>query len=226
MAPQFDLTTARATQASHDTAVDVLQSSPFLRLPAELRNKIYRSLLIFDCALLPNFKVPEWYQYRSRATQYIDAKILRVNRQIYNEARDVLIKGNEFVYMEDHDFKNPEKYPQGSIHNAGTFQDAPKVRATFGSSGWNNEMYADCFELLAKNPNLIGLHITFDCLVPVHVEACRKALSLLEKVKVRDKVVLHFKPRIHYKNSQPTQAKRQKEFIETLKVLEKKMLEN
>ncbi|KAE9964104.1 hypothetical protein BLS_008652 [Venturia inaequalis] len=225
MAPQSDLTTTRARQASHDTAVDVLQSFPFLKLPAELRNKIYRSLLIFDCALVPKFEAPEWYQHRSRKPQYVVTKILRVNRQIYNEARDVLVKGNEFVYMEDHDFKNPETYLQGSIHNPGTLQDAPKIRATFGSSGWNNEMYADCFELLAKNPNLISLHITFDRVALVHVEACQ-ALSLLEKVKVRDKVVLHFKPRIHYTNFQSTQAKKQMEFIETLKVLEKKMLEN
>lgn len=230
MAPQSDLTTTRATQASHDTAVDVLQSFPFLKLPAELRNKIYRSLLIFDCTLTP-FRPYKQYNF-TRKLRQIDVTIIRVNKQIYSEARDIWLKENEFEYQEIYDrFKVGRRGGRGllirrrdqqrSIGGLNVLKNASRIRAIFG----RNDMIVDFVEILVNNQNLTHLKINFRFMSMDVLMACKKALPRLEKVQVQDEVFFDFAPTLKFRNRSEPYKKKQSDFESYLSALMEKMLE-
>jgi hypothetical protein len=87
------------------------QRSPLLRIPRELRDKIYRYILVTSRPLtyasgdvikqirfnLENFRcsLPE----RDYLDKIIDTRILQVNKQIFTESQEVLLKENAFKLM-------------------------------------------------------------------------------------------------------------------------------
>jgi hypothetical protein len=78
--------------------IDV-KAFPFLSLPAELRNKIYKLLL---CSFVePTTSLYEKFNCRMRtiSTGSIDTAILRTSTQVHREAYDVMVKTNRLVQV-------------------------------------------------------------------------------------------------------------------------------
>jgi hypothetical protein len=75
----------------------------FLHLPAEVRYTIYRELLCSftfeDNALARLLRQPGAKADLNQAIQPFHTSILRVNREIYQEAYDAMIKTNQFIYV-------------------------------------------------------------------------------------------------------------------------------
>ncbi|KAK6357707.1 hypothetical protein TWF718_002016 [Orbilia javanica] len=70
-------------------------NSPFLNVPLEIRNQIYRYLVIFNISPIP--KRPKEGNYYARFQKpALDVSILRVNQQIHDEAAKVLYSENIF----------------------------------------------------------------------------------------------------------------------------------
>lgn len=233
MAPQPVPATTQATQASHTTAVNVLQSFPFLDLPAELRNKIYCSILVHDRALFPTRRlinpVGAWTSVgRYEKEKGINTQILRVNKQISQKAYGIFLNENQFNYMEDYEttVRWPRVYreilrkdQERSISRINTLKKALKTRAEFGYSG--NDMMADFFQLLGDNKNLASLHIEFSGLKPHYLKTCQQALPLLERVKVSEQGTFVFNRRVSRKVPNKTEIA----VCGYLQVLKKMMLE-
>lgn len=191
MAPQPTRATGQATQASHTTAVNVLQSFPFLKLPAELHNKIYRSLLVYDRTLLPG-------QCRRSYSPCIDTQVLRVKNQIFKEARDILLEENVFQY--------PELNQSYSVDRV--LKRASKLRATFSGDAFGHDRsradvniasFVRIANILLQNSNLRSLRLTFLDPNDRFLKACQKILPRLESIQVRDEVVFLVSPRQKYR---------------------------
>lgn len=231
MAPRSAATTkaSQASKASHKTAVNVLQTFPFLKLPAELRNKIYRSLLVFDRALVPfRIRVPHNFD---RDLRRIDVAIIRVNKQVYSEACAIWLEENEFVYQEIYD--TVEVGPRGGcglsirrrnqqrfIAGQDILEKASRIRATFG----RNDMISDFVEILVSNRNLTHLTISFHGMTNDVLMACKKAMPRLEKVQVRNEVFFDFRSRWISGRSE-SYIKKERTFEDYLSTLKEKMLE-
>ncbi|KAF2650457.1 hypothetical protein K491DRAFT_782605 [Lophiostoma macrostomum CBS 122681] len=94
----------------------------FLDLPREIRDKIYQDLL---CTFHPpgqetiHGDIPlELYQH-FYYTSTVHPAILRVNKQIYREAYDIMVKTNRFIHVKQHGFiptiRDLEKYTKRMI---------------------------------------------------------------------------------------------------------------
>ena len=78
----------------NSTATNTTNKSPLLSVPGEIRNKIWRMLLTTAYA----FKEPT--SEGDREAHYeLQPAILRVNRQIYHETRDILREENMWVFF-------------------------------------------------------------------------------------------------------------------------------
>ena len=76
-----------------------LERCRFLELPLELRQRIYRILVSPKYAKTPK-EVDEGLHSSTRYNWNLDPVIFRVNRQIYEEAKDVMAVENSFVVIE------------------------------------------------------------------------------------------------------------------------------
>ncbi|TID26878.1 hypothetical protein E2P81_ATG01340 [Venturia nashicola] len=216
MAPQGDPTTTQSAQLT-----PLLQSYhqvfPFLKLPRELRDNVYRSVLIHDCHLFH-----PWY-FDSRQIR-AETQIFRVNQQIYDEAREIFLAENVFEYRNVYNrfglepncnaTRTPRYEQERKLCALDAVKNARHVRAKFRDE---KGIVADFINLLAQNQHLRSLELNFAMRVPL-VKIVREVLPKLEVVKVRDSVVFKFVPRL----AQTTRSKR--EFEEYLKVLKEKML--
>lgn len=185
--------------------------------------RLYRSVVVSDRPLIPA-KHP-------LAVLAVDTESLRSNHQISAEALDMFLKENEFEYEEDWIREQPQpsrwtedgfnptpRYKQKrTILCENTLKRAPKVRAKF----YSNDLFADFAQLMAQNPNLTSLQVSFKYLSDGLVKNLEVALPLLDNIKVRDQVVLDCVPTIR---SRPGMSKRAQKVCKTLKDLEEKML--
>lgn len=78
----------KATESSPEQSTNKTRIT-FLDLPGELRNEIYKLLLVSQTAFIS--------VHRPHSQETIAGNILRVNKQIYNEASSVLYGGNTFI---------------------------------------------------------------------------------------------------------------------------------
>ncbi|RDI83431.1 hypothetical protein Vi05172_g6469 [Venturia inaequalis] len=200
---------------------------PLLKLPQELRDKIYRSLLVFENGL----HFTKYFQ----TGNLVDTQILRTNHQMHAEALDVFLKHNEFNYRED-----LTRQPEASLRNESgsnlhprykqyyallhesTFKVAPHVRACFYSYSYD-QLFAKFARLMAQNPNLTSLHVTFRRLSDSQVIILEQDLPSFETIKVnsRGHVILEFLPR---SRARPGMSKRAQKVCKKLKELEEMML--
>lgn len=217
------------------------QIFPFLKLPRELRDKIYRSALVYDGRLAPSKAYRHRYSYPIPA----ETQLFLVSQQIYDEAREIFLDENVFEYQETYkyiksgpsygSYKIPRKEQQRSIDGIDALKNARKIRAMFGGQthlfvGQNdmfddqNDMIADFINLLVQNQSPRSLELRFHNITASFVIACQTVLPKLEAVKVRDSAVFDFQPRRKTRLGAQTFTKREREFEEYLEVLEKKML--
>jgi len=212
----------KSLQSTQVTTSNTNKRFTLLKPPQELRDKVYRSVLISEHALVPS-KHP-------LAHVSVDTEILRANHQIYAEARDIFLKENEFQYQEDWVREQHSRYmtydtplyrQYRSILCPDTLKKAPKIRAEFGSETISNNRIPRLAEVLIQNPNLTNLHLSFDQMTDSFLIKCEAALPLFENIKVRDQVVIEFRPR---RRARAGMSKRAERVSQALKVLEKKML--
>jgi len=133
--------------------MDQMVSSPFLHLPRELRDKIYRFILVQDDSVVIHPACPEYnrdpqhrddfkldykayfacayhaYHWFNSRTRIADVDILRANSQIYVEAREIFLKENTFAF--------PQKLAaDGSILREDTMKHAARIKVFFESEGY------------------------------------------------------------------------------------------
>ncbi|MCJ1458720.1 Acidic leucine-rich nuclear phosphoprotein 32 member B [Mycoblastus sanguinarius] len=77
-----------------------METSPLLRLPRELRDRIYQNLLSTEYAKTPKDAQAGCRSGASRYNWNLDPTILRANRQIHQEAKEILGRDNDFVVIE------------------------------------------------------------------------------------------------------------------------------
>ncbi|KAE9988801.1 hypothetical protein EG328_007405 [Venturia inaequalis] len=210
------------------------QTFPLLKLPRELRNKIYRSVLVHDYYLAPSC----YYMERSIVEQMsasprirsikADTQMFCVSQQIHDEAREVFLNNNVFEYQETYDsfrrgptygiYKIPRKFQVRSFEGSDAIKNARRIVANFGG---RNDMIADFVNLLVQNQHLRSLDLSFDNMTASLLIVCQKALPQLEAIKVRDSVDFDFRPR-YYRFR--TKLQRERDFEAYLGVLKEKML--
>ncbi|TID26877.1 hypothetical protein E2P81_ATG01339 [Venturia nashicola] len=230
MSPEPAPATTKALETSHNNALKALQSFPFLKLPAELRNKIYRSLLVFDRVFIPKRSLIPSKFVGTRCL--IDFAIIGVNKQVYSEARGIWLKENEFIYREEYDtYRVPHRselnwriFQQRFIGRPDILKHASRIRVEFGTY----DMIADFVETLVSNQNLIYLGISFRPMTMKVLMACKKALHRLEKVSVCNEVSFKLQTRTlwGYRRKSDSYIKKERAFENYLSTLKAKMLEN
>lgn len=242
---------------------EVIQPFPFLKLPRELCDKIYRSVLVWRYALKSmNQTAPHWAQVRKRYKAEIEEECevedyydeqkceevnnadygpvvkegtLRVNKQIHEEAYEILIKENEIVYEEDivsYDLigkgkrrvKRPLCEYEYQIKFPGIFKQAREIRADF--STWGNALIGDFVQLILQNPNLRSLHVAFCHPSVPTMKEIRKEMKKFGKINGLDRVSLsiHATTRAYCPIPYADGTKREKALMDFLKDVEKKML--
>lgn len=280
--------TSEAPQVVQMSLSDRGQHLPFLKFPRELRDKIYRSLLVWRSPLKSMQPEKYGYPYRIRkryqaeyekeveaeldededeededieesekeSEEDIEEKkkqkkqeaeeadfgpvtkegIFLVNQQIRQEAQEIFVKENEFIY-EEH-IVSYDLGPNGKrkikrilseyeyeIKFSGIFKQAREVRAQF--STWGNTLIGDFVLLLLQNPNLRKLHVEFHHPNVPTMKEIRKEMKNLGKVKGLEQVSLSMEPsRWAYRWGPRAECttKREKALIDFLREMEKKMM--
>ena len=77
-----------------------MDNCAFLRLPRELRDRIYRSLVSVKYTKTPKDVKAGFRSAASRYDWNLDPVILRVNKQIHEEAQEVMARDNDFVVVQ------------------------------------------------------------------------------------------------------------------------------
>ena len=168
--PKTDMRKARARKLKKDMAAASRRQQvfPFLDLPAELRNEIYRYALtddIIEVKADDSGDVSRVVQARDRSTP-LNFGLLLTNRQISNEARHILYTENVFNMHEPGtlaDFAHNIGSNASLIHTI--MFDIPKIRGI--------PLIRGRFRALESGANLtkVGLDITYDRICPYTLAA-------------------------------------------------------
>jgi len=199
----------------------------FLALPRELRDKVYRSILVSEFALQPKPKeIQAKLHFKAfepileiKRRQIIDVKILVANEQIYTEARNILVKENTFVFHLANVF--------GQAIRESTLKQTTRIKASFGHQYFRDYEVTMFVKFLKAQKKLTSVQLKVSCFSRELAEYC-VLLKPLNRVKVRDQVVFEFEvcangPRIEYLPLEMLERDH-KDTIAFLQDLKKKML--
>jgi hypothetical protein len=181
-----------------------LSAFPFLKLPRELRNKIYSFVLVEDThALKPiavevgeairKYQQSAIYSHQSKIG-LVDTAVLRANKQIYAEAFEVFLKKNTFLI--DSECDEREKVQKHARRNSAVIRSISEFRwlntyiksnatlksllLTIYASHWNSKDFEIILALAEPLENMKRgtLHIHF-------IKPSRKLLGKNEKKRSR-----------------------------------------
>ncbi|QDS71878.1 hypothetical protein FKW77_010139 [Venturia effusa] len=191
-----------------------------LNLPRELRDKIYRSLLVYDAPLVETTG--------SDSPDIVDASILLVSRQISMEGQDILYRHNTFSVR------------ISSTRRAPVLQYASNLRVSVSNVDIMNTSQHHLVDFLLSCKELHTLKLVFDINSSQHklkssLRSWEQTVELLADVKVKRKVDLTVKVALYVgsisgiwsvRNEYPKPPPRnpQKRLYLSLKALETAML--
>ncbi len=161
-----------------------------IRLPAELRNAIYRLTLCCheEVHLNKQEKFERQFSSSSEVRKSLTPSLLRVSRQIYEEAISILYGENKFCVTVDESGQHRNKYVSPALWKKETRQCVYRIR-TLGVNVELRREYdlVNSMEVVATNTAMVsGLKIKFKAIVQDVLQELCNALGMSESLREID----------------------------------------